>query len=238
MPPRPHSSHQRLIGYVRVSLGKQAEEGLSLEAQTERIRAYARLHADRITLIDLVVDAAESAKPGTLDRPALQNALRRIREGEATGILVVKLDRLTRSVRDLDALLSGDLAGREIHSLSETLDTTTATGRLLIGILTQVAQWEREVIGERTSAGLRQMRDQGRYTGGRVPYGFRLRDHLAPDEDEQFVIRRVRALHAAGLSLRKIGDTLLAEGRPPRQPATTWNPRLIQAILANNQVGT
>jgi DNA invertase Pin-like site-specific DNA recombinase len=90
----------RVVAYVRVSTDKQVEHGLSLEAQQAKLMAYAALYD--LDLVAVEVDAGVSAK--TLHRPALQRALQRLKVGEAAAVLVVKLDRPTRSVRDLGAL--------------------------------------------------------------------------------------------------------------------------------------
>src|SRR2546430_8457594 len=87
----------RAIGYIRVSTDKQAEHGVSLDAQQAKLAAYAALYD--LTLVEVIVDAGVSAK--TLDRPGLQRALAMLRKGQVTALLVAKLDRLTRSVEDL-----------------------------------------------------------------------------------------------------------------------------------------
>jgi hypothetical protein len=87
----------RVVGYVRVSTEQQAQEGVSLDAQRARIKAYCVSQA--ISLVDVIVDDGYSAK--SLERPGLRAALRMLADGKADGIVVVKLDRLTRSVKDL-----------------------------------------------------------------------------------------------------------------------------------------
>src|SRR5579872_336770 len=119
---------RRLVAYARVSTTKQADEGVSLEAQESKLRAYCL--AFGFELVRLEVDAGLSA--GTLDRPGLTRALATLEEGEADGILVVALSRLTRSVKDLGHLVERYFAsGRwSLVSLGESIDTTTAAGRL------------------------------------------------------------------------------------------------------------
>ena len=87
----------RAVGYIRVSTDKQVDHGVSLEAQRTKLEAYAALYD--IELVAVIVDAGVSAK--TLQRPGLQQALGMLRHGEADALLVAKLDRLTRSVKDL-----------------------------------------------------------------------------------------------------------------------------------------
>src|ERR1035438_3686634 len=86
----------RAIGYIRVSTDKQADKGCSLEPQQEKIRAMAVVQGTEIA--DLIVDAGESAK--NLKRPGMVRILKLVQTGEVDKVIVAKLDRLTRSVRD------------------------------------------------------------------------------------------------------------------------------------------
>jgi DNA invertase Pin-like site-specific DNA recombinase len=202
----------RTVAYCRVSTDKQADRGVSLEAQEAKIRSYAALYD--LDLVDVIVDAGVSAK--TLDRPGLVRALDMLRSGHARALLVVKLDRLTRSVRDLGELVEGYFAdpdGPALLSVSEQIDTRTAAGRLVLNVLGAVSQWEREAIGERTAAAMRHMASQGAYTGGGAPFGHRLEgERLVKHADEQAVIREAQALRAQGLSLRSVARRLHSLG--------------------------
>lgn len=206
----------RTVAYVRVSTDKQADRGVSLEAQQAKIRAYAELYA--LELLDVIVDAGVSAK--TLERPGLSRALGMLKAGTVEALLVVKLDRLTRSVRDLGALVADYFAGPDgpaLLSVSEQIDTRTAAGRLVLNVLGAVSQWEREAIGERTSAAMRHLAAQGSYTGGAAPFGFHLvGDRLEAHEAEQLVIRAARALRSSGLSLRAVAASLEEQGHRTR----------------------
>src|SRR3954454_13023748 len=160
----------KAIGYVRVSTDRQADHGVSLEAQEAKIRAMATIHSAE--LLDVIVDGGESAK--SLNRPGLQRLLALINSGQVQAVIVAKLDRLTRSVKDLCGLLEL-LEKRKVAliSVSESLDTGSAAGRLVITIMGAVSQWEREAIGERTRDALRHKRSQG-HRAGNLPYGYRL----------------------------------------------------------------
>ena len=206
----------RTIAYLRVSTDKQADKGISLEAQEEKAKAYAGLYD--LDLIETVIDAGESAK--TLDRPGLQRALAMLKAGKADALLVIKLDRLTRSVADLGKLIEKYFApGKSaLLSVSEQIDTRSASGRLVLNILASVSQWEREIIAERTSDAMRHKQSQGEYIGGEVPYGFRLvAGELIEDEAEQEVIQKAKAYHSEGLSLRKIAAELDKQGIKARR---------------------
>lgn len=220
----------RAIGYIRVSTDEQANSGVSLAAQEAKVRAYCDLY--EIQLAALETDAGFSAK--SLERPGLQRALAAIRRGEANALVIFKLDRLTRSVRDLGELLDDfQDERRALLSVNEQLDTRSAAGRLVLRLLTSVAEWEREVIAERTATAMRHLAEKGRYTGGRVPYGYELGadgETLLEVEAEQVVMRLARELRAQPMSLRAIADTLERRGHRSRA-GTRFSASAIAAML-------
>lgn len=153
--------------YIRVSTEEQALSGFSLRAQEDRLRAIAAAHGWQIE--KLYRDDGFSAKD--LNRPGLQELLREARPGDV--VLVYKLDRLTRSVRDLDDLLKEfDQRGLSFRSATEQFETATASGRLFLRIVTEIAQWERETIAERTAMGKRKKVEMGEWPGGPAPFGY------------------------------------------------------------------
>jgi DNA invertase Pin-like site-specific DNA recombinase len=230
-PNRPAPSEtdrRRIVAYIRVSTDKQAEHGVSLDAQRAKVEQYAALYD--LELVAVEVDAL-SAK--TTARPALARALAMLDAGTADGLLVVKLDRLTRSVRDLGDLIERYFGARgsSLISVSENVDTRTAAGRLVLNVLASVGQWEREAIGERTSAAMQHKKAVGETTGT-APYGFRVgADGVRLEEDaaEQRALALVRELRAEGLSLRAIGDRLTAAGLTPRS-GKAWHPQTVARI--------
>src|SRR3989304_433899 len=137
-----------MIAYVRVSTDKQAEEGMSIAAQSEQIAKYAALYD--LEIIDTIIDDGYSAS--NLDRPGLKRAFGMLDAGIASGVIITKLDRLTRSVFDLGYLLKNYMDKYRFMSVYDKFDTDTASGRMILSILTTVSQWEREVISERTKA--------------------------------------------------------------------------------------
>ena len=154
---------RQAIGYLRVSTDKQADSGLSIEAQRAKVEALATLNDCQ--LIDVVVDAGASAK--SLDRPGWQRVMDAVHGRQVGAVLIAKLDRCTRSVADLASLIDTfSRRGVALISAAESLDTSSAGGRLVVNVLGAVAQWEREATAERTSAALQVLKAQGRATGG------------------------------------------------------------------------
>lgn len=211
----PHQT--RVVGYVRVSTTGQAENGISLETQAAKIREYAKVYD--LNVIEVIEDAGESGKH--LNRPGLHRALAILKRGDADALVVAKLDRLTRRVVNLGELVERYFTSDKwaLLSVAEQIDTRSASGRLVLNVLTSVAQWEREAIAERTSAALRHKASRGEFTGGEPPYGYRLaRDgqHLEPDETEQPTLGEALRLRAANLSLRAVAKALYAKGMVSR----------------------
>lgn len=220
------------VGYCRVSTEKQAERGVSLESQTEKIRAMATIHGAE--LVDVIVDAGESAK--NTDRPGLRRVLALVESGAIQTIIVAKLDRLTRSVRDLADLL--ELLNKRnvsLVSISESLDTGSAGGRLVLNIMTAVSQWEREAIGERTQTALRHKKAHRRVFN-HVPYGFtREGEKLVPDAHEQAVACRIRLCRSNRWSLRKIADALNADAVPTKH-GKRWFAETVRNVLESGMM--
>jgi site-specific DNA recombinase len=200
-------SSMRAIGYVRVSTDKQADHGVSLEAQEAKIRAMATVQGAQI--IELIVDGGESAKD--LKRPGMDRLLVLVDERKVDTVIIAKLDRLTRSVKDLAELLERfQRRGVSLVSVAESLDTGSAAGRLVINIMTAVSQWEREAIGERTRDAMQHKRSNGKCVGN-LAYGYRLSadgQHVEPEPSEQAALAQIRSLRQQGRSLRAIAAAL------------------------------
>ena len=216
------SDTKTAIGYVRVSTQEQATEGVSLDAQRDRLRTYCKLHA--IKLIDIKAD--EGISGGTLERPALQAALQMLRRGRANTLIVVKLDRLSRSLRDVCTLVADYFSDERFHllSLCGMVNTHSAAGRMVLMNLANYAQFEREMISERTRDALRHLKSQG-VRLGHAPYGHELsterdahgRRIMVPLPNEQAVILRMKLLRREGLSFTKIARRLNEEQAPARR---------------------
>jgi len=206
MTPKRAKTSTKAVGYIRVSTQDQVQEGLSLDVQEVRIRAYCE--ARGWDLLRIYRDEGVSAK--SLDRPGIQSLIRDLARDGVNVVVVLKLDRLTRSVRDLGTLIE-DLFRRhgvELASVEESLDSSNANGRMVLNLLGSVSQWEREIIGERTKATLDYKAERGEWRG-RVPFGFRINEDgkLVEDEDAQRTIQAIkRSRRRSGTSFRELAQ--------------------------------
>ncbi len=219
----------KAIGYVRVSTSDQAHNGVSLEAQRERIEAWAT--ANGAELLAVHVDRGLSGKRAD-NRPALQAALARACRDRAA-LVVYSLSRLSRSIKDT-CIIGERLAraGATLVSLTEQIDGTTASGRLMLHLMTVLSQFERELIGERTRTAMAHLRGQNRRISGRVPYGFALDgETLVPIPVEQATIAEMQTLRAQGCSLRAIVAHLEQRGIHPKT-GRTWTAATVAGILS------
>lgn len=206
-----------VIGYVRVSSEEQATEGVSLEAQESRIRAWSELNDAQS--VRVYTDAGLSGKRAD-NRPALSNALAAVGRG---GVLVVySLSRLARSTRDtLEIAEHLERRGADLVSLSEKIDTTSASGKMVFRLLAVLAEFERDLISERTKASLAHKRKKSERCG-QIPYGYDLADDgpegkLIPSESEQSVIVKMQRWRARGWSHRRIAEELTKRGVPSKR---------------------
>ena len=136
------------IGYIRVSTEDQAVSGLGLSDQEQKVRGYALAKG---VAVEIIADEGFSAK--SLNRPGAEKIMAMIERRLIAGVIVAKLDRLTRSIGDLAVLVKlFDRSGVALASCAESFDTATAGGRMILNMIGVIAQWEREVIAERTRA--------------------------------------------------------------------------------------
>lgn len=222
----------RALGYMRVSTSEQASDGVSLAVQRSKIAAYCELND--LPLIDVIEDAGISGK--SLARPGIQEVIKRMRDGEANALVILKLDRLSRSTRDVLHLVETiEQNDWMLHSISERLDTSSASGRFTITILSALAQMEREQVSERTSQALQFKKANNEVLGG-TPYGYT--NHwdasgkrvLNPVEDEQAVLVRVNRMRLSGTSYWAIAEQLNNEGVKTKRGGK-WYPSTVQAIV-------
>lgn len=206
----------KAIAYHRVSTDEQAESGNGLDAQRSTI-ARAIAHRDW-TLVGELTDEGRSGS--NLNRPALLEALDQLDRGQAEVLVVAKLDRLSRSVLDFAAITQrAKRRGWSVVALDVDVDTTTPTGELVANITSSVAQWERRIIGQRTSEALQAMKARGVRLGRPV---------VLADE----IRARIAAARSGGSSLRAIADSLNEEGVPTARGGR-WHASTVRAVLSS-----
>lgn len=179
----------KAVGYVRVSTDKQADTGCSLEMQIEKVRAHAALHD--YELVDVLVDDGYSAK--NMNRPAIQSAIETLRNKTAQTLVIYRLDRLTRNVDDIRALIDEFFRSDDysLVSITDSIDTKTPFGRMLITIISVFSETERELIGERTKSCLQHKKANNETYCKRL-YGYNNVDgKLVPNENERRAVKLI-----------------------------------------------
>jgi len=220
----------KVIGYVRVSTEEQAREGISLEAQKHKIKAWAEALDGELLFIE--EDAGISGKL-IRNRDGLRHAIKATCDEKAV-MVVYSLSRLSRSTRDTLMIADKlDKAGADLVSLSERIDTTTAAGKMIFRMLAVLNEFERDQISERTSAILQHKKAKGEVYSP-IPYGFRQEGNkLLTDETEQGVIMHIKELKRKGLSLRGIASKLNKRGIPAKRGGG-WYASSVRCVLQND----
>jgi DNA invertase Pin-like site-specific DNA recombinase len=205
----------RMVGYVRVSTEELADSGLGLAAQRGAIAGEADRR--RWTLVAVYEDALSGK---TLDRPGLAAALAAIETGEAAGMVVAKLDRLSRSLKDFAELMSRAQSQRwNLVALDLGVDLSTAAGEFMANVMASAAQWERRIIGQRTKDALAVKRANGVRLGRPV---------VLPDE----VLARILAAHSRGDGWSAIARRLNDDAVPTAHGGSRWYPSTVRAVFA------
>lgn len=218
---------QTVAAYVRVSTEEQAQSGYSIPAQIEKLEAMCR--SQDWKMLPTYVDDGYSGK--NMDRPAIQRLLADARRNKFDVILVYKLDRFSRRLSDLVSLGEElEKIGIGLRSLTEPFDTTYPAGKLLFNMLGSFAQFERELIGERTRLALRRRLSGGQWNG-RPPYGYRMskegRLELHPG-DAPYAKRVFQLFLEQGLGVKLTARRLTEEDRSSTrsgrwQRTSVWN---------------
>jgi site-specific DNA recombinase len=221
----------RVCLYTRISTDEE-NQPTSLHSQRERLEAFVGSQEGW-----WVVAHEEDRATGTkLDRPGLQAALQLARDGKVDLLLVYRVDRLSRKVRQLAQLAEElDRLGVALRSATEPFDTGAAAGRMMLQMLAVFAEFEHATIVDRVTAGIERRAKEGRWASGRVAFGYRRDEQklVVPDERQAPVVRRVFQLYTRD----RLGTTsiarLLAEECAPA-PACGWQPAVVQLVLEND----
>ena len=206
-----------VVGYARVSTEEQATAGNGLAAQGAAIREACERRG--WTLARIARD--EGASGGTLDRPGLRGALEDIAEGRVHGLVVSKLDRLSRSVADFSTLVDWLRDADAVFvALDLGIDSSTPAGQLVASVMASVAEWERSVIGTRTKEGLAAVRASGRPISGPTV------------SDDPALHARIVEMRDSGMTYDAIAAALNAAGVPTPRGGQQWRPSSLQRTLA------
>jgi len=189
----------RAVAYARVSSKRQAEEGVSLDAQVERLIAYAEFRGLELDPEDIYIDDGVSAAIHLWSRPAGRKMRETIYHERVGHVLALKMDRLFRDVQDclgsVDELRG---IGVDIHILDQdggTLDTSTSMGRFFLTTIASLAELERGQISERTKIAMKHLKDNAKVFTGPVFGWDRKGDNLIPNWKEQDIIDYMRHRH-------------------------------------------
>lgn len=216
----------KAVGYIRVSTEQQAGEGVSLEAQRAKIENWCR--ANDCELAEVFVDAGISGK-SMEKRQGLQKAL--ASAGNGMALVVYSLSRLARSTKDTLAISERlDKQGADLVSLSERIDTTGAAGKMMFRMLAVLAEFERDVVSERTTMALAHKKANGEKYAP-VPFGYReVEKRLEVVESEAKLVAEIHSRRQAGETLQSIADRLNSQGIEGKQGGK-WYPSSVKCIL-------
>jgi len=202
----------RAVAYIRVSTSEQADSGLGLEAQRQRIQSYCQLKG--LQLGPVFEDPGLSGGKPLASRQGGSRLLAEARRTRAV-VVVAKLDRLFRSVADAaNTIADFDRLGIQLVAISEAFDMTSPYGRAMSQMCSIFAELERSMISERTRAAMAVKRDRGERISRWPPFGwdFGPGGKLQVNGEEQRVIKYILRLRARGVSLRVITSTLNRRG--------------------------
>ena len=221
----------RVIGYTRVSTQEQATEGMSLDAQASRVRAWAE--ATGAEVVEVVRDEGVSGTKLLAERPGGRRIadLLDARRPAADAVVVVRMDRLGRDAAEQLALLKRFRAGKVgLGAIAQQIDLATPHGRAMAQIGAVFAELERSLIAERTAEALTELRQQGR-AWNHAPFGWDIVDgRLVANLTEQDSLARIRDLRAAGTSYHKVAAILGAEGRATKRGGP-WQAASVRSVL-------
>jgi DNA invertase Pin-like site-specific DNA recombinase len=205
---------EKAIGYIRVSTDQQAEEGVSLDAQRDRLEAYAAMQG--LELVETIQDAGISGTVPLADREGGAAVLAALVEHKAAHVIALKLDRLFRDAADaLNQTRQWDKDKIALHLIDvggQSINTSSAMGRMFLTMMAGFAELERNLISERTMAALRFKKNNGEVYSA-LPLGYEAEDgKLVPIDEELVIVSEVREMRQGGMSLLKIANDLNARG--------------------------
>jgi site-specific DNA recombinase len=226
---------KQAIGYIRVSSAQQAQEGVSLEAQQAKIEQWCS--ANGYELVNVFKDEGISGK--RMDtRPGLQDALASVKKGNA--FVFYSMSRVARSTKDMIEIgeLIDKKRGDMVSLNGEPINTTTASGKMIFELFAVLAQFERNLVGERTASALRNKKSNNKKYCNKTPYGFKEVDgRLEQVKQEVKVVAEIQQARAKGQTLQSIADGLNSRGIPTKTNKK-WQPATIHLLLQRTALVT
>lgn len=221
----------RVTGYCRVSTAEQAADGLSLDAQEGRIRAWCE--AQGAELVEVIRDEGVSGTKLLADRPGGRRVAHELdtRKPTTDAVVVVRMDRLGRDAAEQIALLKRFRTGKVgLVAIAQQIDLATPHGRAMAQIGAVFSELERALIAERTTEALAELRSQGR-AWNHAPFGWQsVEGYLEPDPDEQETLARAQELRDEGKGFKRIADMLNEEGLPTKRGGP-WHAMSVRSVL-------
>jgi DNA invertase Pin-like site-specific DNA recombinase len=224
---------EQAIGYVRVSSEEQSREGVSLDAQESRIKAYAAMRG--FELVSIYREEGVSASIPLRKRPEGLKLVESVTKKRVKNIIAIKLDRLFRNTSDaLGQTAAWDKMKCALHILDmggSAIDTSSAMGRMFFTMAAAFAEMERSMTSERTKAALTHKRKIGEAYTRITPLGFdRQGDALVENADEMAVVHTILRLRSEGTSMGAIAAALNEDGSPTKQGGR-WHAVTVQKVL-------
>ncbi len=221
----------KVVGYIRVSTEEQAKDGVSLDNQRAKIQAYCEFKD--MELVEVIADEGISGSKS--NRNGFQRVISLCEKKQVEAVIVYSISRFTRSTKDLLNFIDTYVIKKNInlHSLTESLDTSTATGRFMLKIMGAMNELEREQIGERTKSVLEFKKSKSEKTGGDIPYGYDLAEDgkkLIENETEQKTIRYILQLKEKGYTDNGIATKLNNEGYQTKNGRKWFNVQINRII--------
>ncbi|MED3921210.1 recombinase family protein [Priestia aryabhattai] len=223
---------KKVIGYVRVSSESQLEN-TSISEQKRKIEAYCS--SQDWQLVELFID--EGFSGSNIKRPGYQNMMKYLSDNsnEIEAVVVLKMDRAHRNQLNLLKFIKEELSALEVDfvSVTESFDTSTHIGRMMLGILSTFGEFERETINERTKGGRLARANENKRAGGSIPYGYKLEDgQVKADEAQSKVVKRIFTEYLEGDSANKIAKRLNNEGIKPKR-GKAWTAKQVLLTVKN-----
>lgn len=222
----------KAIGYIRVSTDEQGKHGVSLDAQTEKIKKYASYRGIKY-FPPMICDEAVSGSIPLNKRAGGKDLLRAIEKNGITDIIITKQDRLFRDTIDcLSTLREWDELGIVLHIIDEggVVDTSTPNGWMQVAMRAIFADYEVKQTRHRTKTALAHKKENGQVYN-HIPYGFRDEGgRLIEDEQEQANIKSILILKESGMTLQEIADRLNKNGIPAKKGGK-WHPQTVKNVL-------